>query len=165
MTTKKATLIPVGIDCGSLNARIAIQTSSETIPSIVPNEIGQRHTITLAAPEPDIEDDPLNDQYWDNSNHSSAKGINTKSDQTQVKYLVGDSARKSLNRLKKPLDPHYILNMMQELETMEQNEDNATNSGNRCKFYLLSSFGESDITRSTHPFTESSFCIVCSLHV
>jgi len=129
MTTKKATLIPVGIDCGSLNARIAIQTSSETIPSIVPNEIGQRHTITLAAPEPDIEDDPLNDQYWDNSNHSSAKGINTKSDQTQVKYLVGDSARKSLNRLKKPLDPHYILNMMQELETMEQNEDNATNSG------------------------------------
>lgn len=123
MTTEKSMLIPVGIDCGSLNARLAIQTSSETTPSIVPNEIGQRHTITLAAPEPEIEDDPLNDQYWDNSNHSSNKGGNKKSDQKQVKYLVGDSARKSLNRLKKPLDPHYILNMMVQIETLEQNEE------------------------------------------
>jgi molecular chaperone DnaK (HSP70) len=125
MTTEKSKLIAVGIDCGSLNARVSIQTSSETIPSIVPNEIGQRQTITLAAPEPEIEDDPLNDQYWDNSNHSSSKGGNKKSDQTKIKFLVGDSARKNLNRLKKPLDPHHILNMMRQLETLEQTQDSS----------------------------------------
>lgn len=118
---EKSKLVPVGLDIGSLNARVAIQTLN--LPSmIVPNEIGQRYTIALAAPEPTVEDDPLNDQYWD-SNYNEGGKKKKADDRPNVHYLIGDSARKSLHRLKKPLAPHYILEMIQRLERYHGNDD------------------------------------------
>lgn len=124
--------IPVGIDIGSLNARIAIVSKTDTnadiavlagLPpspdaSIIPNELGLRHTLALATPEPKVEADPLNDQYWDNP-----KKKKTDATEEPTRYIHGDAARRTLHRLKKPLKPHFILNQINEVIAMLGNND------------------------------------------
>eukprot|EP00979_Chaetoceros_neogracilis_P005646 scaffold1035_cov265-Chaetoceros_neogracile.AAC.4 len=120
LAPNETTLIAVGLDVGSQNARLflAPQKLSQE-PSIVANEIGQRYTLAISTAEPDVESDPMNDQYWDANNKKS------KLDSLQKKethYLYGDAARKSLQRMKQPLAPNTILNMVQ-LQNDEGKED------------------------------------------
>jgi hypothetical protein len=124
---RKDNFVSVGLDVGSQTARIFISNSSSQPPSIVPNEIGQRFSLALSAPEPDIESDPMNDQYWDDPKKKKKKDAQKK----EVNILVGDAARKSLQRLKKPLDPHTILNMVkqQDFGIGEGESDNGSDSG------------------------------------
>jgi len=107
-------LFSVGLDVGSQNARIFISNSTTQQPSIVPNEIGQRYSLAISTPEPEIDIDPLND--W-----KDAKEL--KKNKGKVSYLFGEAAKKSLQRLKRPLGPHTILNIVQQ-ETNDE-EDNS----------------------------------------
>ena len=113
-------LVSAGLDVGSQNARIFISNSTSQQPSIVPNEIGQRYSLALSTPEPDIETDPVNDQFWVDSKKKKKKDIKQAK---VVHYLYGDAARKSLQRLKKPLAPHIILNMVQEEDFVKDDTD------------------------------------------
>ncbi len=106
-------LIPAGIDVGSRNARIAIISESQSTPCIVPNEIGQRYTLALSFEEPKTEADPLNDQYWDKPKQQSSKEGES-SAPTSVHYIHGDAARRALHRLKQPLKPHFVLNLIKD---------------------------------------------------
>jgi molecular chaperone DnaK (HSP70) len=115
----EANLVAVGLDVGSINARIYISNAKQE-PSIVANEIGERHTLALSTPEPNAESDPMNDQYWDDNKKKKDKA---KGPAKEVHYLYGDAARKSLERLKKPLAPHTILNMAQQVDNAEDDVD------------------------------------------
>lgn len=126
MNANKEAPIPVGIDIGSLNARIAFcespvtaasassanlsqLTSPPTPPSIVPNEIGERYTLALATEEPKSGNDPMNDEIWD-LDHGKKKNKKDSKKEEEVRYVYGEAARKVLQRLKKPLTPHFIQN-------------------------------------------------------
>jgi len=115
--------ISVGLDVGSQNVRLFISQQNSSQPlSVVPNEIGQRYSLAISTPEPDLESDPMNDQYWDDKKKKKNDSSKTK----EIHYLYGDAARKSLEREKKPIAPHTILNMVQIQE--EENEDEQTDA-------------------------------------
>lgn len=122
--SNESNLISVGLDVGSQNVRLFIsQPNSSTPLSIVANEIGQRYTLAISTPEPDLESDPMNDQYWDDNKKKGKKDASSPVTK-EINYLYGDAARKSLEREKKPVAPHTILNMvqMQEEENKEEQE-------------------------------------------
>jgi len=127
MASPEESLVSVGLDVGSLNARIFFHKPNEEQqqPSIVPNEIGQRYTLALSTAEPEVESDPMNDQYWDNGKNKKKAGAKPPK---EVHYLYGDAARKSLQRLKQQLGPHTILTMVEAQETNEEDVD--VGSGN-----------------------------------
>lgn len=125
--TNEETYVSVGLDVGSQNARIFISQKASAIPSIVPNEIGQRYTLALSTPEPEIEADPMNDQYWDKNQKKKDAKV-----KKEVHYLYGDAARKSLQREKKSLAQHTILNMVE----METSEDDAFDHKEACASFF-----------------------------
>jgi len=135
------TIIPVGIDIGVRNARVAIISKADTQskispePSIVTNELGQRYTLALSVVEPKAEDDPLNDQYWDNPN--SSKKVNP--EPVSVNYIHGDAARRTLDRLKKPLQPHLVLNLIKDSISC-QNDDSENVNEQAEKMEAAASF-------------------------
>lgn len=135
----EATLISVGLDLGSQNARVCfsnLELSSEDVkpPSIVPNNIGQRYTLALSTPEPEMESDPMNDQYWDDGKNNKKNG-GSKPPKV-VHYLYGDAARRSLQRLKKPLDPHSILTMLHQVDDNHMNGDNEVDAKAACTSFF-----------------------------
>mmetsp|Transcript_3939 Transcript_3939/g.7577 ORF Transcript_3939/g.7577 Transcript_3939/m.7577 type:complete len:604 (+) Transcript_3939:92-1903(+) len=123
-------LVAVGVDIGSHNARIYISQNSTSYPSIVPNENGQRYTLAISVAEPEIESDPMNDQYWDDNKKQTKDSSSSASKKKKdVHYLHGDAARKSLQRLKKPIEPHCILNMIKTLQQEQQNHHQEEQGG------------------------------------
>lgn len=145
--------VAVGLDVGSQNARICISNkSSSTSPSasnisIVPNEIGQRYSLALSAPEPEIESDPMNDQYWDDPKKKK-NTKNGKHAKREIHHLHGDAARKSLHRLKKPLAPHAILNMVREDSF---NDEEFEDSKISCESYFNHLINLTTNTSHTNP--------------
>ena len=109
-------LIPAGIDLGTRNARLAIISKAQSTACIVPNPLGQRYTLALSIEEPKAEADPLNDQYWD-----KPKKANTKEEETvePAHYIYGEAARRTLHRLKKSLQPHFVLNLIKDAASDE----------------------------------------------
>lgn len=118
----------VGVDIGSHNARVCISQNSTPYPSIVPNEIGQRYTLAIAVAEPEIESDPMNDQYWDDNNKKQKDATSLTKKKKEIHYLHGDAARKSLQRLKKPIEPHCILNMIKTFQRGDGQEEEGEDS-------------------------------------
>ena len=136
MTSFKSSLIAAGLDLGSRNARIAIVKSqfhheststnstnndannsnnnntTNMIPIIIPNEIGQRYTLALSMTEPETEADPLNDQYWENNNNKKKSNDKDQQQPSPKSYIFGDAARRTLHRLKQPLNPYFISNLI-----------------------------------------------------
>ncbi len=150
MTSSSTSLIAAGLDLGSRNARIAIIKSSQSQqqqqnneqkpkPTIVPNEIGERHTLALSLIEPETEADPLNDQYWDNP--SSKKKKDADDEKTNEKsFIFGEAARRTLHRLKQPLAPHFISNLMYEYEGGYQDEDQEKGNGKEERLQAAQAF-------------------------
>lgn len=112
-------LVPAGIDAGTVNARVAIISKSQSTPCIVPNALGQRYTLALSIAEPKAEADPLNDQYWDKPKKSSKEDEQPE----PVHYIHGDAARRTLHRLKKPLNPHFVSNLIQDAAKVSDGSD------------------------------------------
>jgi hypothetical protein len=111
-------LIPAGIDIGTRNARLSVISESDSQPCIVPNEIGQRYTLALSIEEPKAEADPMNDQYWD----KPKKGSKLDEVEAPVSHIHGDAARKTLNRLKKPLKPHFVSSLIQDVANCDPSD-------------------------------------------
>ena len=177
MTDSKEQPIPVGIDIGSLNARIAFcespstaaptsspndwsqYTSPSTPPSIVPNEIGERYTVALATEEPKSEADPLNDEVWDLDHGKSKNNKKQQSTEEPTCYVYGEAARKVLHRLKKPLEPHLIHNSIQgKNDHGEEKEEDIIDPSARG--YVSHLISETTNATHTHP---SALRIVLSL--
>lgn len=108
-------LIPVGIDLGSLHARVAIgepmdrnsssdkKKSVTQLPSIISNAQGSRFTIALSTPE------------------DSSSSAETDDDGGKTKYVIGDAARRQLARAKKPMEEYLVRHSMESTE----NDDDA----------------------------------------
>jgi len=155
--SNETNLIAVGLDVGSQNARLflAPQKASQE-PSIVANEIGQRYTLAISTAEPDVESDPMNDQYWDANNKKSKLDSLIKK---ETHYLYGDAARKSLQRLKQPLAPHTILNMVQS-QNDEEGQDEKSDAMTACAafFQHLTNL----TSNASHTDAQSLRFIVCA---
>lgn len=103
--------IPVGIDLGSRNARLAIRSKGQASAGIVPNPLGQRYTLALSIEEPKAEADPMNDQFWDKPKKAISKQEETVE---ATHYIYGEAARRTLHRLKKALQPHFVMNLIKD---------------------------------------------------
>jgi len=106
-----AKLIPVGIDLGSLHARVAIgdpiTLESEaknkekiSIPNVIANAQGSRFTVALSVEE----------QTQDGGNH------------TNKSFIFGEAARRHLSREKKVIDHHLVRYLCSQSNAEEENE-------------------------------------------
>ena len=117
--------VPVGIDLGSLHARLAVtdalhltDVSSGTSgggssaqqggnlpePRVVSNAQGARYT--LAASTLDVTHPPI-DEYSGDGNGSNGNAQNEEPQQ-EVQFIFGDAARKALTRQKQPLGQSLV---------------------------------------------------------
>ncbi len=120
-------LISAGLDVGRRNARLAVVSEAQSIPTIVPNPLGQRFTLALSIEEPKAEADPLNDQFWDKPKKSNTK---EEEEGKSIHYIYGDAARRSLHRLKKSLQPHFVMNLINDAASLEGGGDTGNDEAN-----------------------------------
>lgn len=108
-------VIPVGIDIGSMYARVAVgeaidlETEEEiklNNPTIVTNAQGVRYTLALSAKE----------ELYD---HDGEKMSN------KAEYIFGESARRYLNSQRKSIEPNFIHNLLRSISknTEEASDD------------------------------------------
>jgi len=113
MANSTAPLIPVGIDLGSLHARVAIgdhielsnftrvKKSSLPVPNIISNAQGSRFTVALT---------------------TSEEQVTEESTTAKSSFIFGEAARRHLSRNKKPIDEFLVRYLCSNPE-IEKNSD------------------------------------------
>ena len=144
-------LIPVGIDLGSLHARVAVgehidvknvdvgKKASVCIPNIVSNAQGSRYTIALTAKD---------EQPVEDISKTQAKPSNV-----ACSFIFGEAARRNLEREKKVIDEFLVRHLLSHLEIGKNNQDD--NNFQACSSFFAH-LCEEACNSSTHGLVQPS---------